>query len=116
VQDEQTAREREREEKRHKNTRPSRELAVYAGAYEDGGYGKVLVTLEGNALFIQWSTFKSKLHHFHYDTFTTSGDNPLGDELVLFSLGPTGEIASMNLLGVEFKKSQPRTEAAGTSR
>jgi len=102
------ARQKEQEEKRHKNTKPSRELAAYAGAYEDPGYGTATISLEEGSLVLQWSSFKSKLEHFHYDTFTAKGENPLENSQVVFTLGGDGEVSAMNFLGIDFKRARPR--------
>jgi CubicO group peptidase (beta-lactamase class C family) len=112
MENEQKAREREREEKRHKGTRPSRELAAYAGAYEDPGYGKVTVSLEDRSLFVQWSTFKSRLDHYHFDTFSAAGDNALEGEQVVFVLGSDGEVSGLGFLGVDFKRPKPKAASA----
>ena len=47
--------------KRHKETTPSRELAAYAGAYEEPAYGTASISLENDALQFQWSSFHSPL-------------------------------------------------------
>jgi CubicO group peptidase (beta-lactamase class C family) len=92
-----------REAKRHKDTKPSRDLAAYTGAYEDPAYGTANVSVEQGALVFKWSNFKSKLDHFHFDTFTAKGDT-VNDETVIFTLGADGEVSSMSVLGVDFKK------------
>lgn len=106
---EQKARLKEREEKRHKGTKPSRELAAYVGAYEDPAYGQATVTLDGSTLVLRWSAFTLPLEHFHYDTFTLRGDSPLENEQVVFALDASGEVATMRVLGVDFKRVKPPT-------
>jgi hypothetical protein len=104
------ARARERETKRHKGTQPSRELAAYAGIYEDPGYGTVTVSLENGSLVWKWSTFTAELEHYHYDTFTAAND-VLGSPQVVFTLGTDGEVATMKVLDVmdvEFRKVRPK--------
>jgi CubicO group peptidase (beta-lactamase class C family) len=103
------AREKEREEKRHKDTQPSRELTAYTGAYGEPAYGTASVSLVNGSLQLQWSSFHSRLEHFHYDTFTTKEENPIENQQVLFTLGTDGEVAGMNLLGQEFKKVQAKS-------
>ncbi|MDX2040660.1 MAG: serine hydrolase [Acidobacteriota bacterium] len=90
-----------------KDTKPSRELAAYVGSYEDAGYGKAEISLEGDALALSWSNFKTKLQHFHFDTFSPS-EPRLVTEQVLFQLGADGEVSGLNFQGVSFKKSQYR--------
>jgi CubicO group peptidase (beta-lactamase class C family) len=111
----QKKREQEREAKRHQNTKPTRELAAYAGAYEEPAYGTATISAEGGALAIQWSNFKSRLEHYHFDTFTAKDDR-LENETVIFTLGADGEVATMRALGVEFKKVKPKTPAPITGR
>lgn len=96
--------EQRREARRQKETRPSRDLAFYAGTYEDAAYGKVDVAVENGALVVEWSRFKARLEHYHYDTFMAKAENPLGSETVVFHLGAGGEVEQISLLGTEFKK------------
>jgi hypothetical protein len=100
------ARAQEREEKRQRGTKPSREPFAYAGAYEEPAYGAATVKQEKGALVWQWSTFRGPLEHYHYDTFTLR-DDVLGNPPVTFTLGADGEVAAMHVggpLDVEFKK------------
>ena len=103
-------REKEREEKRHKETTPSRELAAYTGAYEEPAYGTASIALENGSLQIQWSSFHSRLQHFHFDTFTASEAGPIEKQQVVFTLGADGEVAALSFLGQEFKKVKPKGE------
>ena len=100
----------EREAKRFKDTKPSRDLAVYSGTYEDPAYGTAKVTLENGALALAWSSFKVKLEHFHFDTFVVREDR-LENEQISFTLGADGEVTTMKLLDVEFKKAKPAAKA-----
>ena len=95
---------------RKKETKPSRELAAYAGTYEDAAYGKAEVMLLDGKPAIVWSNFKSNLDHFHFDTFTAAEDR-LKNELITFSLGADGEVSGMNFLGVNFKKAKAKAAA-----
>ncbi len=88
---------------RKKDTKPSRELAAYAGTYEDAAYGKAEISLVNGGLIISWSNFNSKLEHFHFDTFTAM-EPRLGLEQTQFTLGADGEVSGMNFLGASFKK------------
>jgi CubicO group peptidase (beta-lactamase class C family) len=106
---------REREAARHHGTKPQRELAAYAGSYEEPAYGTAEVTLENGTLVWRWSTFRCPLHHFHYDTFTIE-DPVLGNPQAVFALGADGEVAGMTVadpLGVEFKKVKPKSQRGG---
>jgi CubicO group peptidase (beta-lactamase class C family) len=111
------ARYREREAQRHRQTQPSRELAAYAGTYEEPAYGTAEVALENGTLVWRWSTFTCPLAHYHYDTFTLENDL-LGGARVQFTLGPDGAVATLkvvDVLNVEFKrvKSKAGTSPAG---
>jgi CubicO group peptidase (beta-lactamase class C family) len=92
------AQQREREAKRHHGTKPSHELAAYAGAYEHPAYGTARVSVKNGGLVLEWGSFTCPLEHFHYDTFTAL--NPvLGNAPVVFTLGADGEVATMKVLG-----------------
>ena len=95
---------REREAKRRPDTRPSRELAAYAGAYENAGYGSATVALEGEQLVLRWSRLVLPLAHFHYDTFSAVSEAADVDEQVVFRLGPDGEVAGLTFFGEEFRR------------
>ncbi|HEU4754701.1 MAG TPA: serine hydrolase, partial [Armatimonadota bacterium] len=59
-----TAARKEMEEKRHRDTKPSRDLSAYAGTYEEPAYGTATVTLEEGSLVLQWSRFRNRLEHW----------------------------------------------------
>jgi CubicO group peptidase (beta-lactamase class C family) len=97
---------------RQEGTKPSHGLTAYVGAYEEPAYGKVELSLENDALVLNWSSYRLKLEHFHYDTFTGKAGqdkdtNPLDDQKVVFQLGADGDVASLKFLGQEFKKGPP---------
>jgi CubicO group peptidase (beta-lactamase class C family) len=100
---------RQRDRKRHPDTKPSRELAAYAGTYEDEAYGGARVLLKDGALVLEWGRSKIKLEHFHYDTFVArqerpEGRDPLDNQTVSFVLRPDGEVGTLRLLGQEFRR------------
>jgi CubicO group peptidase (beta-lactamase class C family) len=100
---------RERDKKRRSGTKPSHELAAYAGTYEDAAYGAAVVSVKEDALRLKWGQHAVRLEHFHYDTFLTRKENPkernpLDDNLVLFRLDADGTVASLTLLGREFRR------------
>jgi hypothetical protein len=108
------ARYREREAQRHRQTQPSRELAAYAGTYEEPAYGSAEITIDNGTLVWRWSTFTSALAHYHYDTFTLENDL-LSGARVQFALGPDGEVATLkvvDVLNVEFKRVKSKAGAA----
>jgi CubicO group peptidase (beta-lactamase class C family) len=98
------AKEKTREAKRHANTKPSRELTAYVGTYEDPAYGKLTVSLVDNGLSIQWYNVKTRLEHFHYDTFTSHGDLLVDGRDVIFVLAADGEVSQVNFIDQEFKR------------
>lgn len=106
---EQKKRDEERDAKQHKDTKASRELSNYAGAYEEAGYGIARITLESGGLALEWSKFKCRLEHFHYDTFklyddALKEDSPLHNQLAVFTLGADGDVTTLTLVGQEFKR------------
>ena len=95
---------REREAKRRRDTRPSRELAAYAGTYENTGYGSTTVSVEGDQLVLHWNRLTLPLAHFHYDTFSAVSESADVDEQIVFRLGADGEVAGLTFFGEEFRK------------
>lgn len=94
------------EEGRHKDTKPSHELAAYVGTYEEPAYGKVAISLVDGALQLQWNRINGPLSHFHYDTFITSPDGPptMQSQPIQFTLGVDGGVSSLRMYGVDFNK------------
>jgi CubicO group peptidase (beta-lactamase class C family) len=83
-------------------TRPSHELAEYAGEYEHAGYGIVNIAYVSGALRIDYHGLGGTLSHFHYDVFEVPKDerNPFSEEKVQFHSSLAGEIDS---LGIPFE-------------
>jgi CubicO group peptidase (beta-lactamase class C family) len=100
---------KQRDSKRHADTKPSRELAAYAGSYSDRAYGRAKVSLRDGALWLEWGLSKIKLEHFHYDTFVARQGRPEGRDAldnvtVAFVLRPDGEVGTLRMLGQEFRR------------
>jgi CubicO group peptidase (beta-lactamase class C family) len=95
---------RKREAERHKDTKPSRDLAAYAGNYENSAYGTVAVSLEDGALVAQWSSFKVKLEHYHFDTFSARGDRLLDKQLLTFTLDAEATPSRLTFLDQLFSR------------
>ena len=93
---------KDREGKRVPNTKPSRDLAAYAGTYRDPAYGDAVVALENGALVLRWSRMQIPLSHYNYDTFLAVSEPDDVDETVQFALGPDGEVKTMSVFGEEF--------------
>jgi CubicO group peptidase (beta-lactamase class C family) len=106
----QDAENRKREANRRKDTKPSLALSAYAGAYENPGYGTLTVS-ENNGLVVDWSSFKLKLEHFHFDTFAARGDPLVDNQLLTFDLGPDAMVQRLTFLEQEFKRVKSKTRA-----
>jgi CubicO group peptidase (beta-lactamase class C family) len=102
------AEERAKLARRQPNTRPSRELAGYIGAYEHPAYGTVHIALEDGKLVWSWNRFTAPLTHYQYDTFTLPIE-VMGEPLVIFALDAKGTVARMKVRGtldVEFQRTR----------
>ena len=79
---------------RKPNTRPSRELAEYAGDYQHPGYGVVRITQESGELRFAFNSASGPVKHFHYDVFEVPEDprNPLQRTKIAFHGNIQGEI------------------------
>jgi CubicO group peptidase (beta-lactamase class C family) len=84
-----------REKKRHRGTKPSRDLPDYTGKYFEPAFGVAEVKLEDGKLLWRWSTFQCPLEHFHFDTFIARSEL-LHDPFVNFSLGLDGSVVTMH--------------------
>lgn len=88
---------------RRPNTSPTLQLPEYAGEYGDPAYGRATVSVDGSRLVVNWSSLRTALDHFHYDTFIAKDDR-LASEMVQFQLGTDGAVESMKLLNMTFVK------------
>jgi CubicO group peptidase (beta-lactamase class C family) len=95
---------RERDAKRHRDTKPSHELAAYAGTYSNTGYGPAIVTLDGDHLVLQYGRLKMPLTHYHFDTFSAVDEEEDIDEQIMFSLDAGGDVKKLTLFAEEFEK------------
>ncbi|MGZ7039231.1 MAG: serine hydrolase, partial [Thermoanaerobaculia bacterium] len=94
----------EREAKRVPNTKPSHDLAAYAGTYTNAAYGDAIVTMESGALVLHWQRVTAPLRHFHYDIFRAESDPDDIDEEVVFFTGSDGAVNKMTMFGEEFAR------------
>jgi CubicO group peptidase (beta-lactamase class C family) len=86
-----------RRDEQKQGTRPSHELAAYAGTYEHPGYGKLAVREEGSGLVIDLDGMVAPLRHYHYDVFEIGDPGnivPLSG-LASFSTNTKGEIEAV---------------------
>jgi CubicO group peptidase (beta-lactamase class C family) len=83
---------------RRLNTRPSHELADYAGDYDHPGYGRITITHAEGQLNWAYRGMTEPLAHRHYDTFELpeAPDRLLPDRLTIsFSADHEGNVASL---------------------
>ena len=83
---------------RRLNTRPSHDLADYAGDYEHPGYGRMTITHAEGKLHWAYRGMSEPLAHRHYDTFELpeAPGRLLPDRLAIsFSTDREGNIASL---------------------
>lgn len=107
LQAEEKTKEQEREEKRYKNTQPSRPLSVYTGTYQNPIFGTANIALKSEQLKIQWSFIDDPLEHFHYDTFRLKKEWAPVDELLAFTLDTAGDAIAFSVMGNEFRRTKP---------
>ena len=94
---------KELEATRRPNTKPTHDLAGYAGTYRNAGYGAVSIAAGPNGLQAGWLNNQSPLEHFHFDTFLCK-TGALDGQPVQFNLNPRGEIVSLDLVNMNFRK------------
>ncbi len=91
-----------REAARRPDTKPSRALADYAGAFEDDVYGPAEITLTNDTLHLVLVPGKRRLfgdlHHWHDDTFRCDfPDKFLPFALVRFELDTEGKVTGFRI-------------------
>lgn len=98
---------------RIKDTKPSLDLKLYAGTYNDNMYGNILIKYNEGNLEINFShtpLFSGKLKHWHYDTFLIDWyDVRVPDGLLTFNFDAERKIIGItlnqqNLLDVDFSE------------
>jgi CubicO group peptidase (beta-lactamase class C family) len=73
-------------------TKPSHNLADYAGVYENPAYGAMTIGLKDNQLQFDFHKMRFPMTHFHYDRFDTPDDEQDGKWSVNFRTNPQGDI------------------------
>ena len=96
--------EKARQASRRKGTKPSRELAAYAGTYRHPAYGVARVSVEKGRLVLAWGRSRLPLEHFHFDTFTGLPPDRLAGRVATFTLGADGTPARLRFLGQDFRR------------
>ena len=122
LQDQAQAAAKKAEADRVQGTKPSLDIASYAGTYKNELYGDVKVTNDNGKLRLQFGpAFVGDLEHWNYDTFQAKFANGavVSKTLVSFSLSPQGkaDTVTLNMPGVTaypFKRvpEPPKTTAA----
>ena len=102
------------EASRIRNTRPSLELAKYAGTYENATLGRLTVTLtDGKLRFDAGRALRGTLEHWHYDRFRVRYDDRWqGTDPVTFTIGD-GIPAALDFAGYMFRR-RPDSQAAAS--
>jgi CubicO group peptidase (beta-lactamase class C family) len=96
--------EKKLEQSRAASSKPSLDLAKYAGEYADAWYGKAVIAAENGRLVLRMSrtpAMVADLAHFQHDTFKALWrDKTVPDAFVTFALDYRGEIEQMKLAAV----------------
>jgi len=74
------------------NTKPSHDLADYAGEYEHPAYGILKIGLKEGQLQFDFHKVQLPMTHFHYDRFDTPDDEQYGKWSVNFGTNPQGDV------------------------
>ncbi len=84
---------------RRPNTRPSHEIAEYAGDYAHPAYGVVRVEASGADLKATLNVHSSVFKHYHYDVFEApeSPGNPLQRSKIQFHTAMDGSVESLSI-------------------
>lgn len=106
--------EKKREKDRKKDTKPSLDLADYAGTYEEPAYGTAEVAAETDGLKLRWGRLTFKLAHYHFDTFAGTVVGPADQAVhyerqtfdVQFRLRTNGDVEGLKFLDQEFKRTK----------
>lgn len=91
------------ESERVAGTKPSLALDKYAGNYHSDLYGDATVALDNGKLTLRRGpSFTGVLEHWHYDVFrVTWSDRQMVKQFVSFRLDQKGQIATMNIEGLD---------------
>jgi CubicO group peptidase (beta-lactamase class C family) len=88
---------------RKSNTKTSLPLSAYAGAYADPAYGTCRISVDDDGLHWEWGNVRSRLEHFHFDTFLAV-EEPVDTLSLTFQLGEQGTVASVRVMERTFRK------------
>ena len=74
--------EEDKERFRVKGTKPSRDLAAFAGEFEHPGYGTLDVEVDGKNLVARYGTIRLPLEHWNYDVFNVIDRDDADAEII----------------------------------
>ena len=86
------------------DTHPSRDLAAYAGTYQNPVYGDAQITFQDGKLNLHFHSIETGLDHFQYDTFVVNFE---AKTRLTFCLDDAGNVVKFTVVGLEFKKVAP---------
>jgi len=97
-----SAEEAKQEHARVAGTKPTLDLAAYAGSYRNEMYGDVTVTLEQGGLVMRFGpSYTGDLSHWHFDTFKAKWrDAEEGWDLIPFTLNAAGTLDHLRWPGL----------------
>lgn len=85
---------------RVEGTRLDHPLGAYAGTYVHPGYGRIVISQQGERLVAGYNDDSSPLTHWHYEVFdasTTDPENILLDSRLQFVSDPHGRVAGLQV-------------------
>ncbi len=91
-----------RNKARRPGTRPSAPLSWYVAEYTNPAYGTGKVTLQGDRLVWEWSSFRCPLEHFQGDEFRVT-EGYFEDQLIEFA-GMNGRPRALRTMGAVFER------------
>ena len=100
------AAQRQQEQRRVANTRPSLPLERYAGTYREPTYGDVVVAVRDGALQLTFGRgYDGRLEHWQYDSFRATWRDERSDpSVVVFAPDGAGGVASVRVAGNTFAR------------
>ena len=102
------ARKKEAEAARPQGTRPSHDLAAYAGSYRNASHGTMSVEAVGGGLVLRWNRMAGPLAPRVYDTFVwTVGEPDNLDETAQFTFDAAGRVDGLRIFDVSLARVAP---------
>ena len=83
-------------EEKVEETTASHPLKDYTGTYTNPGYGKIIITQDGNVLKGKFHTFDFTLQQYKYDIFKTDNED-LSNFTFSFKMNDKGEITTLSV-------------------